>query len=158
MPLNIMATIPLALLSYYEFTGVTRHDLVILQAKCYMLYIMLSCQRLVTFWLIWIFIYVIFFNVPRAPASLHHSSSSSVCGDTDLWAKAAGAECGAAETTLHHLSRVRQADLWSLLLRGSLIIYIITPWIYVFCSVKIWRMEWKHGVVHLTLANCYVVF
>lgn len=94
-----------------------------------------------------------FFNVPRAPASLHHSSSSSVCGDTDLWAKAAGAECGAAETPLHHLSRVRQADLWSLLLHGSLIICIticciVTPWIYVFCSVKIWRIEWKHWVVY----------
>lgn len=33
---------------------------------------------------IYLFFIFIFFNVPRAPASLHHSSSSSVCGDTDL--------------------------------------------------------------------------
>ena len=47
------------------------------------------------------------FNVLRAPASIHHSSSPSVCGDPDLWAEAACAKRGATETSLHHLGRVR---------------------------------------------------
>lgn len=46
-------------------------------------------------------------SVHRAPAPLHHRRSSSIRGDTNRRAEAAGAERGAAATALHHLGGVR---------------------------------------------------
>lgn len=62
-------------------------------------------------WCAHIFNLLVSSNVLRAPASVHHSCSPSVRGDPDLRAEAAGAECGAAETSLHYFSRV-SSPLW----------------------------------------------
>lgn len=53
----------------------------------------------------------LFLNLLRAPASVHHRRPPPVRGDPDLRAEAAGAERGAAETSLHHLRRV-SSPLW----------------------------------------------
>lgn len=42
----------------------------------------------------------------RAPASLHYSCATALCGDSHIWTEVVGAECGIAEAALHHLCRV----------------------------------------------------